>query len=135
MICWVHIINTGEGRICQTCGGEYNHFGGKIMSCANWPNWVNAYDNNCAGDARHRINNHGGFSLCFTKKPLCELCASCGGDFPQETSVLGDDVSWPYFFKHRGPYCKGSFRSWSYSDGVKLCCKRRGPKGLNKISA
>lgn len=122
----------GKGRICQTCGPPYIHYGGKIMSDANWPDWVSVYDDNCGGDARHRPNYHNGFSLCFTEKPLCELCASCGGAFPQETSVLAYDSNWPAFFKHRGSHCKGSFGSWSYSDGVKLCCKRRGPTRFSK---
>ena len=37
----------GMCRICNSCGGTYNNYGGKMMKDRNWPTFIRAYDNDC----------------------------------------------------------------------------------------
>jgi hypothetical protein len=113
-------------RLCKSCGGDFSSDGGRLMKDQNWPDWILAYDDSCNGQPVHHDNPGSGFSLCCSE-PSCSLCASCGGDFPEETSTLSNDQYWPDFFDIRGSGCAGEPSSQGYSDGVSFCCKSLGP--------
>eukprot|EP01126_Amoeba_proteus_P001912 TRINITY_DN10592_c0_g2_i4.p1 TRINITY_DN10592_c0_g2~~TRINITY_DN10592_c0_g2_i4.p1 ORF type:complete len:522 (-),score=74.41 TRINITY_DN10592_c0_g2_i4:155-1720(-) len=114
-------VATGSCRLCNSCGGTFPSGAGAVMVDQNWPNWIRAFDNQCNGDLRSRPNPSNGIQVCCTE-PVCSLCASCGGDYPNESGVIGDDQFWPNFFLARGEACEGNARSVAYSDGIKLCC-------------
>jgi hypothetical protein len=115
---------SGSCKLCTSCGGSFGHYGGAVMFDSNWTNWIRAYDNNCHGDQRARKNPGDGIKFCCNQ-PICNICSSCGGEYPHETGVLSADKSWPDFFRGKSDACGGDLRLVSYNHGMKLCCKSR----------
>jgi len=116
----------GNCKLCSSCGADYGINVGAVMCDANWPNWINAFDNYCNGDLRNRNNPGNGIQMCCKTNDICTLCSSCGGNYPQETGVLSYDQHWPNFFNIKGGSCAGSLLHNSYSQGLSLCCKTTG---------
>lgn len=61
----------GMCRICNSCGGSYGYYGGKMVKDRNWPTFIRAYDNDCYSQPAPRANTNNGYSLCCSKQPLC----------------------------------------------------------------
>ena len=122
--------NLGSCKLCNSCGGTYGYDNGAVMN-NNYgdPNWVNAYDNQCSGSARTRTNPTG-IHLCCAGADICSFCTTCGGNYPEETGVMGNKNVWDNFFLSRGKNCAGSpttingmgAAGW----GISLCCKTSG---------
>ncbi len=122
--------NVGSCKFCNSCGGTYSYDNGAVMN-NNWgdANWVNAYDNQCTGSPRVRTNPTG-IHLCCANADICSFCLTCGGNYPEETAMMGNKNAWDNFFLARGKNCAGSPASitgigapgW----GIALCCKTSG---------
>ena len=63
--------------------------------------------------------------MCCKGQQICSLCSSCGGEYPDETGAYGRDTDWADFFEYLGDQCQGGFGQHPFSNGVKLCCKKR----------
>ena len=126
---------------CLSCGNGYEYAGG-FMCDRDWKNFLSIYDEQCNGDLRQRLINSGQCAkLCckkFKEKPICNVCASCGGDWKNEVGTIGEGRNWPGFFRSRGRLCAGEIKQPDSAEGgVRLCCSDKGifnGKKLKEIS-
>jgi len=119
-------LHTGDCKLCLSCGDEYSEYIGAEEVDQTWIKFSQTYDNSCHGEMRNRPRPDGGFKFCCKKEPICSMCSSCGGQWLEETGVIGFERNWPNFFRGRGQRCDGPVQITDVSEGLKLCCKNKG---------
>ena len=120
-------VSTGNCRHCATCGGNFTYDEGGMFQTwqPGWSAFYTSYDNGCKGDLRFRNTP---IHLCCDA-PICTICLSCGGAFPQETGVFSyTHYTWNSQFAERGIHCgTTTFSNNDFgNNGVSLCCANKG---------
>ena len=119
-------VSTGSCKLCETCGGKYNHHAGRVAIGLTKDDWVKSAGPKCSENIRARDLNDHGFNLCCSKKEMCSLCTTCGGSYPKELGVMGIREPNKNKYESRGKECGGELEQGRhYTDGLRLCCNHR----------
>ena len=117
----------GQCKICSSCGKEFSQLVGAIHVNEGRNEFTSAFDDECQGVSRpDRKRPSDGFKICCKQDPICTLCSSCGGTWPQELGVLAANSNSDGWFRGRGEKCEGAVAAPGKNKatgGMKWCCK------------